>query len=564
MSILSDEKRSQIKEYSKSHDHLETISYATVICDNGDNEAGLRLVDLLFHKVKYPLTDLGNAERLNDLYGDSIHWVTERQRFIFWTGHAWTYDTPDHTHIMKLAKNTVRKILENEKSDLTDEEYKDLVRFALSSESQKRLKAMVDLVKSEGDITISVNDLNKDNYLFNCKNATVDLRTGKARLQSKDDLITVTAPVDFDPAARAPLWDAFLLEVQQKSEAKIKYLQKLAGWWLTGDTRYQIVPLFHGEGENGKSTYLKVIRVKVMGDYADEIEPEAFLIKMNNSRDSGIREQIANLYGKRLVTCTEIAEGRQLTVNLLKAITGGESISGDRKYEHTVRFTPTFKVILSGNNEPVIKENSHAVWRRLKKIGWLFRITKRIEAYEDTFNPELPGILNWMIEGWRLCQVEGLNEPEDIVKATEEYRKGQDILNDFLEDKCELKPEKRISKKSLKAAYLEWCKENNCDPVGTTTFKARLTAHGVQESHTEKERIWVGISLKPCTPVQECTANPANFPHEGELEKVCQSEGTDTYSGTVERPCGDENKGCNQCSDWQLIDGQYQCARAAQ
>ncbi|MBI2849889.1 MAG: bifunctional DNA primase/polymerase [Chloroflexi bacterium] len=193
----------------------------------------------------YPYTDLGNAERLYAKFGNDIHWVTERKLFVYWDGHTWVYDTPDDTYLMKLAKATIRDIV-SEPDGPGKDGFKDKIKHALTSESSKRQRDMIALVKSEGNVTISIKELDSDIYLFNCKNATVDLRTGKAREQRREDLITITAPVEHDETATCPKWDSFLNLIQKKIQGMITYLQTLCGYCLTGDTKTDIIPFCHG------------------------------------------------------------------------------------------------------------------------------------------------------------------------------------------------------------------------------------------------------------------------------------------------------------------------------
>ena len=189
-------------------------------------------------------------------------------------------------------------------------------------------------------------------------------------------MITIVAPVDYNPVATCPKWNEFLKIIQPNQEI-IKYLQKISGYAMTGDVKTKIVPFCYGDGGNGKSTFWSVIG-DIMGAYGYSVDPEIFLTNESKYRDSGQREQLANLYGKRLVICSEIPDGKTLTTHLLKAISGSEAISG-RKYEHTITYKPTYKVILAGNNEPIIKDTTDGTWKRLKKIpftvtqskGWL-------------------------------------------------------------------------------------------------------------------------------------------------------------------------------------------------
>jgi putative DNA primase/helicase len=491
---LTEDFRKQIKEFAVSHKYEETVGFATVLCPNGDNDAALRFVDFLFKKVVYPYTDMGNSERLYDKYGDIFRWVTERQLFLIWNERAWVYDTPDHTRMIQLAKDTVRAIIQ-EPDGPGDKAFENKLKWALASESKKRLIDMVSLVKSEGNTTISINDLDKDPYLFNCRNATIDLHTGGTRLHSKHDLITIVAPVDYDASAQCPLWVAFMDQIQSNNKPMIKYLQKLSGYCMTGDTKTDIIPFCHGIGGNGKTTYWEVIR-RIMGTYAYEVDPDVFLVNTQKFKDSGQREELANLYGKRLVTATEIQVGRQLTINLLKAISGGESIHGDRKYERGITYKPTFKVILSGNNEPVIRDTTNGAWRRLKKIPFTVTIPNPIDGYEDTFNNELSGILNWLVAGCLLWQKEGLKDPDEVIQATAEYRKDQDLISQFLDESCTRVSEAVITKKDFKAAYLKWCIDSSIKPMDDKELKQRLEVFGIKgDRSTGGLRIWKGVRL---------------------------------------------------------------------
>jgi len=456
---------------------------------------------------KYPYTDLGNAERLYDKYGEIFRWVTERRLFIVWNSQAWVYDTADHTQLNKLAKFTVRDIPKEATPNMSKDDYKKLMQFAIECENQNRLKAMIESVKSEGNITISINELDKDLYLFNCRNVTIDLHTGVARPHSKDDLITIVAPIDYVSDAKCPKWDSFLNLIFANNPNLIKYLNKLSGYCMTGDTKTDVIPFCYGIGGNGKSTYWAVQRDYIMGEYAYEVDPDVFLISSQRFKDSGQREELANLYGKRLVTATEIPKNRQLTINLLKAISGGEAIHGDRKYERGITYKPTFKVILSGNNEPIIKDTSNGAWRRLKKIPFNITIPNPIDCYEETFKDELPGILNWLIRGCLLWQSEGLKDPEEVVNATAEYRKGQDIIAQVLDDSFILEPDAEITKKDFKTVYLNWCTENSVKPVGDKELKQRLISLKVRDgiNSAGTARVWKDIRLR--TPSDNLTAS---------------------------------------------------------
>lgn len=517
MNILTDDNRTKIKQYAKERTYEETVGFATVICPDGSSDAALRLVDVIFKKATYKYTDWGNAQRLYDRYGDSFRWVVERKLFSVWNGKAWSYDTPDDKEIYKLAKLTVRYIPDEKWPNMTDKEFDALLKFASNSQNQNKLKASIESVKSECDVSVSITELNADPYLFNCRNATIDLRTGEGRPQSKDDLITVVAPVDYNPEAKCPKWLAFLNLIMANSQEKIKYLQTLVGYCMTADTKTDVIPFCHGYGGNGKSTFWQVIRDKIMGldAYGYEVDPDV-LVQANSKfgRDSGIREEIANLYGKRLVTAIELPDG-ELNTKKLKAMTGGEAQHGDRKYERGITYKPTYKIILSGNTEPTIKDPTDGTWRRVKKIPFTVKIPNPIDGFEETFNDELSGILNWMIEGSLRWQNEGLKDPKEVVDATDEYRATQDNMAIFITEKCEYVPGVKETQNDFYNALKAYWIENGIAFMQKKDVKARLLATGkiTIGRGTGNVACYEGIRLLPKTePKPEADQNYPDIP----------------------------------------------------
>ncbi len=238
------------------------------------------------HQAKpasYNFTDLGNAERLCRKYRDIFQWVIERKMFYVWNGSVWQTDTPDNTKLLYLAKQIVRTITDEKQPEMTDEGYKKLLNFAIASESEKRLNSMVSLARNEPGISISILEFNKDKYLFNIKNGTVNLKSGMLQPHRKEDYITQMAPVSYDNTAICPKWEAFLELIQPDPDVRI-YLQKLVGYAMTGDTKTQVIPFCWGPGGNGKSTMWGTIKRLFGTDYSHEIDTEVFLVSRNNFR----------------------------------------------------------------------------------------------------------------------------------------------------------------------------------------------------------------------------------------------------------------------------------------
>jgi phage/plasmid-associated DNA primase len=176
-------------------------------------------------------------------------------------------------------------------------------------------------------------------------------------------------------------------------------------------------------------------------------------------------------------------------------------------------------VILSGNNEPIIKDNTNGAWRRLKKIPFTVTIPNQIDGFEDTFNDELPGILNWLIEGCLLRQKEGLKDPLEVIDATEEYRKDQDYTSQFLDDCCIRNPEAEETKKTFKAAYLNWCTESSLKAMGDKELKQRLSVFNIKDgfNSSKTNRVWKGVRLKILSDTTDSSGQENPKPsHEGE------------------------------------------------
>jgi len=440
----------------------------------------------------FHLTDLGNAERLVAQYGNIVRYCYERKRWLVWSGKVWQWDSG--ATVAALAKKTVRSIY-RQVADEPDEKARDaLLAHAKKSESDTRISAMVSLAQSEEGVPVHIQELDHHPFLFNCLNGTVDLTTGDLLPHRRRDMLTIMCPAEYDAAATAPLWGRFLARVTDGNSDLMEYLQRAAGYSLTGDTRLQCLFFLYGLGNNGKSTFVGTLR-KLAAGYGHKASTDLFMARERGA--GGPREDLANLYGKRFVLASEIEDGRRLAVVLIKEMTGGESITADRKYEHQVEFEPTHKVWLSGNHKPVITDTTLSIWRRVKLVP--FTVTIPPEEVDDTLTQrlevELPGILAWAVQGAVRWYRDGLRECAAVTSATQEYRQDQDILAEFLADRCELHASLQCAKGSLRKTYEDWCTSTGSTPIGVRTFRTRLVEKGLVEAKSGLVRLWRGIGL---------------------------------------------------------------------
>ena len=451
----------------------------------------------------FNLTDYGNAERLAYWHGDNIRYVWGANEWYFWNGKYWQIDS--NGHIQRLAKDVVRSI--HKEIDLfiglSDEEYKakrkEIFSHEAKSESNIKQKAMIELARSEPGIAIEPSQLDANQWLLNCNNGTIDLKTGDLFNHSKDNLITKIVPVEYDPKARLDLWDDFLKTATGGNENISSFLQYAVGYSLTGDTSEEKLFFIYGPTATGKSTFIESVRA-VFGNYAKTADFETFL---SRSFVGGIRNDIAELAGARLVSSVEVDEGKKLAEGLVKTITGGDTIRARFLYKEAFDFIPQFKLWLVANHRPEVSAYDSAMWRRILVVDFNHVIPE--EERDPTVkaalrNPEIagPAILAWAVQGCLRWQEYGLQVPEEIKKSSETYRQEMDMLSDFIKEKCIKQIDVKVTKQMLYKQYKEWCLECGIEPETKIAFGKMLKeCHKIKDdSGAQNVSIWVGIGLK--------------------------------------------------------------------
>jgi len=226
---------------------------------------------------RFHLTDYGNAERLVAAHGQDLRYCGALG-WLAWDGTRWARD--ETREAIRRAKRTIRALYA-EAAKLADDRRKALVEHALRSEKHARLQAMVASAESEPGIAARFADFDAAPWLLNVRNGTLDLRTGQLRAHRREDLLTKLAPVAYDPDATCPRWDAFLARVQPDPEVRA-FLDRLAGYALTGVIREHVLPIHYGSGRNGKGTWTDTL-LAVLGDYAKQIPTELLMVRQGEA-----------------------------------------------------------------------------------------------------------------------------------------------------------------------------------------------------------------------------------------------------------------------------------------
>jgi putative DNA primase/helicase len=436
-------------------------------------------------------TDLGNAERFVAHHGEDVRYCYQWRKWLVWTGARWERDEAGRVH--RLAKETVRSIYREASDEEDEDRRKALAKHARASESETRIRAMVELAKSE--IPASPDQFDADPCLLNTSTGTIDLRTGALREHRREDLITKLAPVEYDPAAAAPTWETFLKRVLPGEELR-GFVRRAAGYSATGNTSEQCMFIHHGPGANGKSTFQETISA-ALGDYAMRTPTETLLVK----RPGGVPNDVARLKGARFVTASETEEGRRLAESLVKDLTGQDTISARFMWAEWFDFKPTHALHLSTNHKPEIRGTDAAIWRRIRLMPWAVTIPPAEQDRElpEKLRAELPGVLAWIVRGCLEWQREGLRAPEEVRQATRAYRAEMDVLAAFLADCCLRGEDEEAFAGELWGAWKRWCEETGEQAGSQKRFGGRLAERGFLNHRDSKtgRKVWSGLSLRP-------------------------------------------------------------------
>lgn len=465
-----------------------------------------------------PLTDLGNAERLVDRYGQDLLYVPEWGKWLVWDNCRWVPDI-DSVRVRELAADTVRSI-KTEAEKFTGSKKKKLKAWAEQSEARARISAMVSM--AEPKCCCSPQELDQNPWLLNCENGTLELRTGSLLAPQRRHKITKLAPVKFDPDADCPLWDRALEKVQPDTEMR-DYLYRRWGYTMTGVIYEHFLGIDIGSGRNGKGLCNNAIKA-LLGDYAVQIPISLLMSKRPGSHPT---DQTL-LFGSRLALGGESEEGEHLDVSLVKTLTGGDPITARRMREDSWTFNPTHKLVLYTNHRPVIRETKNAIWDRVHLTPWDVVLPPEEQDKELPYKlqAEYSGILNRLVAGCLDWQRRGLAPPEAIVASTAAYRGDMDHLAEFLDDCCEVFPGAEVPMTLL---YEHYERTAGKMALGKRRFGEILSEKGFEARKGSKGvRVRVGLRLR----VPE--ADPVDEMSPEDLERMMsQNDNSEVATGGV-------------------------------
>jgi P4 family phage/plasmid primase-like protien len=453
----------------------------------------------------YNLTDLGNAERFATKYRDTVRWCEVWNTWMIFNGKCWEADRTGHAD--RLAKVVVRNIYKEAAAEPDDDQRKRIAKHANASESNRSVRAMLDRAKSE--LPVLPADFNKHLYLLNCKNGTLDLRTGEMKKHDPSNMLTRCLKINYNPKATCPKWEEFIQSILAGDPGLIQFMKEALGMSLCGDTSEQCLFICHGSGSNGKTTMLETIRI-IMEDYGLAANIETFQVRKNQ----GIGNDVAELYGARFVTASENTMGSRLNEAFIKKATGKEPLRARRLHENEFEFMPEFTIWFAVNHKPVVKDTSKGMWRRVHFIPFVVTIEgdKLDKHLGEKLLEESEGILAWQVRGSMDWHKRGrLEPPETVVEATKAYRSEMDTVAHFLEQECILGEEEKVKVSDLNERYETWCKRNG-EKSDVKDLKTSLKERGYQSRRgTGGIWIWPGIGMVSDSDVVTVSDGKSNF-----------------------------------------------------
>ncbi len=449
----------------------------------------------------YSWDEAGMADLFSECYQNDTRYCPEAKSWYTYDGGRWQKDVGSLLVSSKI-KEFVR-LMALYCGEIPDEEKRKQYMGFVSKMGDRRFRDR--MMKDAADsMTIAAAEFDTHPYLINCKNGTYDLETMTFREHDWKDFLTMQTNFEYTmQEVTCPRWEQFIKEVTQDNKDKADYLQRALGYSILGTGKEECMFILHGKTtRNGKSTMLDAIQ-HLLGDYSTVAPVELICRNERQKNAEAANPVLARLKGKRMVTMSESDTAGKLDEATIKQYTGGEDITARELYQSAITFKPQFTMWLSCNDLPAVKDKSLFASDRVRVIEFNrhFSDEEQDKGLKDYFEtPEaMKGIFTWLVAGYFKYRRFGLKMCDDMKKVIKQYEKDNDLVLQFLEEKCEGTDEGYTKAKTLYDNYKIWCKSNGYYVCSMKKFNAELTTH--PEWYHEKSLIagvtvYHGLALK--------------------------------------------------------------------
>jgi putative DNA primase/helicase len=425
-----------------------------------------------------PLSDDDLAERFSAKYADDLRYVATLGQWFRWTGEHWAHD--DTLGVSDLARSLCREAAQACEKP----------KSAASIASAKTISAVERLIRTDRRHAATVAEWDQNLWLLNTPAGTVDLRNGTMHAHDRSDLITRITPVV--PSGACPNWLEHLQVIFDGDSELISFLQRVAGYALTGSTQEHALFFGYGTGANGKSVTIDTI-AGMMGEYHRTAAMEVFTASNGDRHPT----ELARLRGARLVTSTETEEGRQWAESRIKSLTGGDVVAARFMRQDFFEYVPQFKLLLAGNHKPGLRNTDEAIRRRLHLIPFTVTIPpeRRDKDLKAKLQDEWPGILAWAICGASEWYANGLVPPTRVTEATQNYLSQEDAFLIWFDECCEADANTWERSSDLFRSWKLWAEQSGETVGSQKRFSQSLEARGFV-AERRRARGFAGLRLK--------------------------------------------------------------------
>jgi P4 family phage/plasmid primase-like protien len=331
---------------------------------------------------------------------------------------------------------------------------KIIEKISKGSFSKNKIGEVVSAIGRE--TYVDLDQFDKDVDLLVCENGILNPVNGCLEPHTPEKLFRIKLPVRFDEKASCEAFIRFLNQVVVTSEDR-SLLQEMFGNCLIKHYHYQKSFMLIGEGANGKSTILEVLK-KMLGE---ENCCSATIQGLTQNRFAS-----AQLHGKLVNIGSDLPKQSLNDTGTFKMLTGGDSIFAEQKFGRPFTFKNYAKLVFSCNQLPAVRDDTDAFYRR-----WIF-IHFPNQFIGDSADPhllsklttpeELSGILNWALGGLnRLNLKGGFGHSATTKEMREEYTRLSNPIKHFINNGVEFGSDYYISKDELFQHFVKFCNDNS-------------------------------------------------------------------------------------------------------
>ncbi len=448
---------------------------------------------------KRSLSDTGNGRRIVDRFGRGIRYTTGIGWFLWEEGY-WKPD-PESLSIQELAKR-IPPIISSDIMNYPESQHTEVIKWAQQSRSNSRLNGAVESAKSDPRVHVPVEVWDKDDFYLGVLNGVIDLRTGELLKGDPSLNITRRAPVAYTSGHRNIRWQQFLDFATGGDTEYQEWLQRAAGYSITGLNKYDVMFLVYGPPGSGKNTFVEAI-VKALGtkQYSWPLD-SIVLAQGDGAMNNTDQYHMAELRGRRMVWVDELPDNERLKENSVKRLTGSSEIPARSPGGKPFNFESKAKLWISTNHRPIITDD--AMWRRIRPIPFTFVPEKPDPDLKDyIFDPEgaLPAVLAWAVEGaikiYGSPHSDALGWCHRVSEAADVYKKNEDRIGIFLEEETIQSEGMTVSIESLYSVYRIWAESRGEHPLNQTNFQRKLQDRNIRIEGIGRSAVVYGYTGKP-------------------------------------------------------------------